>query len=107
MSEDRRISAYRFGQLKFDLLYREDEPRQNHHRKQVRDTSDSQNGKSRAEPVLCSGSGSAFPATLAIKVRELAPQGFKLDSVATVIDCVNFEGYEDSSPTAKVRATKK
>ena len=47
-------------------------------------------------------SGSAFPATLAIKVRELAPQGFKLDSVATVIDCVNFKGYEDSSPTAKV-----
>jgi G3E family GTPase len=51
----------------------------------------------------CSCSGSAFPATLAIKVRELAPQGFKLDSVATVIDCVNFNGYEDSSPTAKVR----
>lgn len=48
-------------------------------------------------------SGSAFPATLAIQIRQLAPQGFSLDSVVTVIDCVNFTGYEDSSPTAKVR----
>lgn len=51
-------------------------------------------------------SGSAFPATLAIQIRQLAPQGFSLDSVVTVIDCVNFTGYEDSSPTAKVRALR-
>ena len=47
-------------------------------------------------------SGSAFPATLALQIRSLEPQGFKLDGVVTVIDCVNFRGYEDSSPSAKV-----
>ncbi|KAJ9127117.1 hypothetical protein QFC24_001352 [Naganishia onofrii] len=49
-------------------------------------------------------SGSAFPATLAIQIRQLADEGFTLDSVVTVIDCVNFTGYEDSSPTAKIQA---
>jgi hypothetical protein len=38
-----------------------------------------------------------------IQIRQLAPEGFALDSVVTVIDCVNFAGYEDTSPTAKVR----
>jgi len=47
-------------------------------------------------------SGSAFPATLALQIRQLEPQGFKLDGVVTVIDCVNFRGYEDASPSAKV-----
>lgn len=47
-------------------------------------------------------SGSAFPATLALQIRQLEPQGFKLDGVVTVIDCVNFRGYEDRSPSAKV-----
>jgi G3E family GTPase len=47
-------------------------------------------------------SGSAFPATLALQIRQLEPQGFKLDGVVTVIDCVNFRGYEDTSPSAKV-----
>ncbi len=47
-------------------------------------------------------SGSAFPATLALQIRQLEPEGFKLDGVVTVIDCVNFRGYEDTSPTAKV-----
>jgi G3E family GTPase len=47
-------------------------------------------------------SGSAFPATLALRIRELEPKGFKLDGVVTVIDCVNFRGYEDTSPSAKV-----
>ena len=49
-----------------------------------------------------SDSGSAFPATLALRIRELEPKGFKLDGVVTVIDCVNFRGYEDTSPSAKV-----
>jgi G3E family GTPase len=47
-------------------------------------------------------SGSAFPATLALQIRQLEPQGFSLDGVVTVIDCVNFRGYEDTSPSAKV-----
>jgi G3E family GTPase len=53
--------------------------------------------------IIIESSGSAFPATLAIQIRQLAPEGFSLDSVVTVIDCVNFAGYEDTSPTAKVR----
>lgn len=58
---------------------------------------------SRLDFVTDPPSGSAFPATLALQIRELEPQGFKLDGVVTVIDCVNFQGYEDTSPTAKVR----
>lgn len=54
--------------------------------------------------ILIESSGSAFPATLALQIRELEPQGFKLDGVVTVIDCVNFRGYEDNSPTAKLQA---
>lgn len=53
--------------------------------------------------IIIESSGSAFPATLAIQIRQLAPEGFALDSVVTVIDCLNFAGYEDTSPTAKVR----
>jgi G3E family GTPase len=30
--------------------------------------------------------------------------GFVLDSIATVVDCVNFVGYEDTSYTAKLQA---
>lgn len=49
-------------------------------------------------------SGSAFPATLALQIRKLEPEGFKLDGVVTVIDCKNFKGYEDTSPSAKLQA---
>jgi G3E family GTPase len=31
-------------------------------------------------------------------------QGFKLDAILTVVDCVNFKGYEDTSYTAKLQA---
>ena len=31
-------------------------------------------------------------------------QGFVLDGIVTVIDCVNFRGYEDTSYTAKMQA---
>lgn len=31
-------------------------------------------------------------------------QGFKLDAIVTVIDCLNFKGYEDTSYTAKMQA---
>lgn len=30
--------------------------------------------------------------------------GFALDSIATVVDCINFTGYEDTSYTAKIQA---
>lgn len=54
--------------------------------------------------IIIESSGSAFPATLALQIRQLEPEGFKLDGVVTVIDCVNFKGYEDTSPSAKVSA---
>lgn len=54
--------------------------------------------------IIIESSGSAFPATLALQIRQLEPEGFKLDGVVTVIDCVNFAGYEDNSPTAKLQA---
>ncbi|KAL1407011.1 hypothetical protein Q8F55_006424 [Vanrija albida] len=54
--------------------------------------------------IIIESSGTAFPATLALQIRQLEPEGFKLDGVVTVIDCVNFRGYEDNSPTAKLQA---
>ncbi|ORX35886.1 CobW/HypB/UreG, nucleotide-binding domain-domain-containing protein [Kockovaella imperatae] len=58
----------------------------------------------RPDRIIIESSGSAFPATLALQIRQLEPQGFTLDGVITVIDCVNFRGYEDTSPTAKLQA---
>lgn len=74
--------------------------------------------------VLVETSGSAFPAPIAWQIREmereyqqsikngtkentgdeLACVNVKLDSIVTVIDCVNFRGYEDTSYTAKLQA---
>ena len=34
----------------------------------------------------------------------MASEGFVLDGIVTVIDCVNFIGYEDTSYTAKMQA---
>src|SRR6185503_15633930 len=48
-------------------------------------------------------SGSAFPAPIAWQLQEMEPT-FKLDAIFTVIDCVNFKGYEDTSYTAKLQA---
>lgn len=52
--------------------------------------------------------GSAFPASLAIQIRELEQETkgeLKLDAIVTVIDAENFLGYEDTSPTAKLQAS--
>ncbi|GAO48174.1 cobalamin synthesis protein/P47K:Cobalamin synthesis protein-like protein/P47K [Saitoella complicata NRRL Y-17804] len=54
--------------------------------------------------IVIETSGSAFPATIAWQIRELKDQGIYLDSIVTVIDCVNFRGYEDTSPTAAMQA---
>ncbi|KAL0081630.1 CobW/HypB/UreG, nucleotide-binding domain-containing protein [Phycomyces blakesleeanus] len=54
--------------------------------------------------IIVETSGSAFPAPIAWQIRELASEGFVLDSIITVIDCVNFRGYEDNSYTAKLQA---
>jgi G3E family GTPase len=42
-------------------------------------------------------------APIAWQLRELEPT-FRLDAIFTVIDCVNFRGYEDTSYTAKLQA---
>ncbi|KAL7421424.1 hypothetical protein Q5752_004310 [Cryptotrichosporon argae] len=60
--------------------------------------------KFQPDRIIIESSGSAFPATLALQIRQLEPEGFRLDGVVTVIDCVNFRGYEDSSPSAKLQA---
>lgn len=61
--------------------------------------------------IVIETSGSAFPATLAMEVNRLGAesvaareQGFVLDGVVSVIDVENWEGYEDTSYTAKMQA---
>ncbi|TPX34339.1 hypothetical protein SmJEL517_g02948 [Synchytrium microbalum] len=55
--------------------------------------------------IIVETSGSAFPAPIAWQIRELEKEdGFKLDAIVTVVDSVNFSGYEDTSYTAKMQA---
>ncbi|RCH77726.1 hypothetical protein CU098_002836, partial [Rhizopus stolonifer] len=54
--------------------------------------------------IIIETSGSAFPAPIAWQIREMADDGFVLDSIITVVDCENFKGYEDTSYTAKLQA---
>lgn len=57
--------------------------------------------------IVIETSGSAFPATLAMEVNRLAREegrAFVLDGVISVIDVENWEGYEDTSYTAKLQA---
>ncbi len=54
--------------------------------------------------IIIETSGSALPVPIACQIRELKDEGFVLDSIVTVIDCVNFRGYEDTSYTAKLQA---
>ena len=52
--------------------------------------------KSNGDPdrIIIETSGSAFPAPIAWQIRELDPTLFHLDSIITVVDCVNFKGYQ-------------
>lgn len=43
-------------------------------------------------------------APIAWQIRELEPEGFTLDAIITVVDSINFRGYEDTSYTAKMQA---
>ncbi|TPX34969.1 hypothetical protein SeMB42_g04430 [Synchytrium endobioticum] len=54
--------------------------------------------------IIVETSGSAFPAPIAWQIREMEPEGFKLDAIITVVDSINFRGYEDTSYTAKMQA---
>ncbi len=55
------------------------------------------------ERIIIETSGSAYPAPIAWEIRRLSDQ-FKLDSIITVIDAINFPGYKDKSFTAKLQA---
>ncbi|KAK4203720.1 CobW/HypB/UreG, nucleotide-binding domain-containing protein [Triangularia verruculosa] len=58
--------------------------------------------------VVIETSGSAFPATLAMEVnrlvRETKGREWVLDGVVSVIDVENWQGYEDTSFTARLQA---
>ncbi|MCJ1431708.1 hypothetical protein MMC27_001063 [Xylographa pallens] len=56
--------------------------------------------------IIIETSGSAFPATLAMEVNRLARESshYALDGVIIVIDVENWQGYEDTSYTAKLQA---
>ncbi|KKK23801.1 hypothetical protein ARAM_001507 [Aspergillus rambellii] len=57
--------------------------------------------------IVIETSGSAFPATLAMEVNRLErehPGSFVLDGVISVVDVENWQGYEDTSYTAKLQA---
>ncbi|WEW59299.1 hypothetical protein PRK78_004768 [Emydomyces testavorans] len=61
----------------------------------------------RPDRIVIETSGSAFPATLAMEVNRLACEtrdGFVLDGVVSVVDVENWEGYEDTSYTARLQA---
>mmetsp|Transcript_499 Transcript_499/g.874 ORF Transcript_499/g.874 Transcript_499/m.874 type:complete len:362 (-) Transcript_499:178-1263(-) len=50
--------------------------------------------------IIIETSGSAYPAPLAWELRKYKPM-IHLDGIITVIDAVNFPGYDDKSYTAK------
>ncbi|KAI9671558.1 MAG: hypothetical protein M1817_003610 [Caeruleum heppii] len=56
--------------------------------------------------IVIETSGSAFPATLAMEVNRLGREtgDYVLDGVLVVIDVENWQGYEDTSYTAKLQA---
>ncbi|KAF2752814.1 CobW domain-containing protein [Pseudovirgaria hyperparasitica] len=57
--------------------------------------------------IVIETSGSAFPATLAMEVNRLveATRGaYALDGVLSVVDVENWNGYDDTSYTAKIQA---
>lgn len=54
--------------------------------------------------IIIETSGSAYPAPIALQIRQMDQSQVKLDSVITVIDAINFDGYKDKSFTAKSQA---
>lgn len=53
--------------------------------------------------ILIETSGSAYPAPIAWEINKMKDK-LKLDGIITVIDAKNFEGYRDTSYTAKIQA---
>jgi G3E family GTPase len=50
--------------------------------------------------IIVETSGSAFPAPIAIQIRQLTREnkGVHLDSIITIVDCIHFRGYEVRAP---------
>ncbi|PLB38729.1 GTP-binding protein [Aspergillus candidus] len=74
---------------------------------QLSDALDQLREQVQPDRIVIETSGSAFPATLAMEVNRLAreqPGTIALDGVISVIDVENWEGYEDTSYTAKLQA---
>ncbi|KAI9930975.1 hypothetical protein MW887_010630 [Aspergillus wentii] len=74
---------------------------------QLSDALDQLRAEVKPDRIVIETSGSAFPATLAMEVNRLAREqggAFVLDGVISVIDVENWEGYEDTSYTAKLQA---
>lgn len=58
--------------------------------------------KYKPDRIIIETSGSAYPAPIALEIREMKDL-LHLDSIITVIDALNFKGYEDKSYTAKIQ----
>ena len=74
---------------------------------QLSDALDQLREQVQPDRIVIETSGSAFPATLAMEVNRLAreqPGTIALDGVISVIDVENWDGYEDTSYTAKIQA---
>lgn len=80
---------------------------------QLSDALEQLRSKMTPDRIIIETSGSAFPATLAMEVNRLAREStdpatgtgaYVLDGVVSVIDVENWEGYEDTSYTAKLQA---
>ncbi|PLB54533.1 CobW domain protein [Aspergillus steynii IBT 23096] len=74
---------------------------------QLSDALDQLRAEVQPDRIVIETSGSAFPATLAMEVNRLAreqPGSLVLDGVISVIDVENWQGYEDTSYTAKLQA---
>ena len=63
-------------------------------------------GSVKPDRIIIETSGSAFPATLALEVNRIARETKQvvLDGVVSVVDVENWQGYEDTSYTAKIQA---
>lgn len=60
--------------------------------------------KYQPDRIIIETSGSAYPAPIVWELKKLGEDRLKLDGVVTVIDALNFEGYKDTSYTAKLQA---
>jgi G3E family GTPase len=54
--------------------------------------------------IIVETSGSAFPAPIVMLLNTLPRGEVAIDGIITVIDALNFRGYEDTSYTARVQA---